>query len=345
MDKRGSRRHLTLRNSAQAMSLPNLSQRASPLAAAVFDLHALCNRILQGLRPSVMLRTTCKQFRDTVDASSDGPPRTFAEDGVANITVLRWALLSGLEPAAALTACVRSRKVEVLGELLRLYPASALRRSHCTMKLAAGAGRLPILECLQANGFRFNVKGTCSAAAGGGHLKTLRWPRKHGCPWHVTACSRAAEKGHLPVLRWLLRRGCPWDAYICTFAAEGGHLEVIKWAHANGSPWDETWARANGCPWDYRACVEAAGFGHLEKRGFSSKAAVVMAPPQCAPATAGAALSGCCCTGALNRDASNTGGSGGDARDHQRSADIRPKSAECLPQTRPPLTTAAAATA
>ena len=119
---------------------------------------------------------------------------------------------------------------------------------------------------------------TCSAAAEGGHLRTLQWLRANNCEWAVHTCSAAAGGGHLAVLQWLRANGCPWDADTCFRAAQGGHLATLQWARANGCDWNAgtcsqaakgghlavlQWARANGCDWSEYTCSAAAEGGHL----------------------------------------------------------------------------------
>jgi hypothetical protein len=78
--------------------------------------------------------------------------------------------------------------------------------------------------------------GTCSSAAGGGHLEVLQWARENGCPWNEGTCSSAAHGGHLDVLQWARANGCPWDEGTCEAAVARGHLDVLQWAKENDCP-------------------------------------------------------------------------------------------------------------
>ena len=94
----------------------------------------------------------------------------------------------------------------------------------------------------------------------------LQWARQSGCSWDEGTCSGAAGGGHLAVLQWARQSDCSWDEDTCTFAAEGGHLAVLQWAHENNCPWSGSttfaaalnnhldilkWARQQqpSCPW------------------------------------------------------------------------------------------------
>jgi len=138
-----------------------------------------------------------------------------------------------------------------------------------------------------------------ASAAGGGHLKLLKWLRrpdkKEGqCPWDEWTCAYAAKGGHLEVLKWLRQPDkpegqCPWDTRACWYAAEAGHRDVLPWLRLPDKPegqcpWDVytcafaakggqlealRWLRRPGkkegqCPWDERTCADAAEKGHVE---------------------------------------------------------------------------------
>ena len=115
----------------------------------------------------------------------------------------------------------------------------------CICMAAAGGGHLDTLKWLRVNGCEWSEE-TCSFAALGGHLEVLEWARANGCEWNAETCSCAALRGHLEVLEWARANGCEWNQDTCTFAVLGGHLEVLKWA------------RANGCDWNEAACYRVA---------------------------------------------------------------------------------------
>ena len=113
---------------------------------------------------------------------------------------------------------------------------------------------------------------TCTDAALGGHLDSLKYLRSQGCPWDSDTCANAAFGGHLEVLQWARAQGCPWDAFTCECAAMNGHLEVLQWARSEGCDWNARtcksapkgghfellrWLRINGCPWNESECLEA----------------------------------------------------------------------------------------
>ncbi len=67
----------------------------------------------------------------------------------------------------------------------------------------------------------------------------LQWARANGCPWGKGTCKAAAEGGHLQVLQWARANGSPWEKRTCHYAAREGHLEVLQWARENGCPWEK----------------------------------------------------------------------------------------------------------
>eukprot|EP00611_Tribonema_gayanum_P015441 TRINITY_DN2728_c0_g1_i1.p1 TRINITY_DN2728_c0_g1~~TRINITY_DN2728_c0_g1_i1.p1 ORF type:complete len:373 (-),score=31.94 TRINITY_DN2728_c0_g1_i1:49-1116(-) len=236
----------------------------------------LAQYTLAFLRPSLMIRSTCRMFRDAAGANeAEKQHRTVGADAVASIKLIRWAVRIGLHPELAQESCIRCGNLDGLRRLRLLYDLP-LAEEHC--ELAASGGYLELLQFLRQSGCPWS-EWTCSCAADGGHLDVLQWSRANGCPWSELTCARAAEEGHLRVLQWARAEGCPWSKSTCMCAAEGGHLEVLQWARANGCPWDEStcsraaeggyldvlqWARANGCRWEKSTCSCAAEGGHLD---------------------------------------------------------------------------------
>mmetsp|Transcript_10481 Transcript_10481/g.20934 ORF Transcript_10481/g.20934 Transcript_10481/m.20934 type:complete len:491 (+) Transcript_10481:160-1632(+) len=149
-----------------------------------------------------------------------------------------------------------------------------------TCRAAVQCGRIDTLKWLvEEKKCPWDKEYVCTVAARGGHVETLEWARRKGCPWDEGTCREAARRGRLKLLQALRHGGCEWDPSTCRGAAEGGHLEVLKWVRAAGCGWDEgtcagaarnghfgvlVWARGEGCPWDWSTCREAAGNGHLK---------------------------------------------------------------------------------
>ena len=103
----------------------------------------------------------------------------------------------------------------------------------------------------------------CPLAASGGHVASLQYLRKEGCPWGPRTTECAAAHGHLECLEWLRGARCEWDGRTPAAAAAAGNLEVLKYVVSNGCPVDERvceqaainkhfdllqWAVQNGCP-------------------------------------------------------------------------------------------------
>jgi hypothetical protein len=48
---------------------------------------------------------------------------------------------------------------------------------------------------------------TCYIAALHGHLKILKWARKHGCSWNSGTCTLAGANGHFEALARDIKMG------------------------------------------------------------------------------------------------------------------------------------------
>lgn len=83
----------------------------------------------------------------------------------------------------------------------------ALCRTTKVCKAIAELGRLDLLKCARQNGLPWD-KGTCSAAASGGHYDVLTWAWVHSCPFDEdTLCSDAASGGNIDALVWAIELG------------------------------------------------------------------------------------------------------------------------------------------
>ena len=126
-----------------------------------------------------------------------------------------------------------------------------------TGEWAGMGGSIEAWGYVRGKGYEFNVMAS-AGAAGGGHLKALKWLRDQdpSCPWDEETCSRAAYGGHLDILMWARAQNppCPWNSMTCSHAAQRGQLEVLKWLRDQDPP----------CPWDEGTCYFAARGGHLE---------------------------------------------------------------------------------
>ena len=146
--------------------------------------------------------------------------------------------------------------------------------------------KVEILQRACENGCPWNEE-TCTNAAEGGHLETLKWAYMNGCEGGYFFLS-AIGNGHLEILnlwlqskivKWARSIGYPWDEDTCTTAAGCGRIEILQWARANGCPYNEDtcaaaakagrldilqWLHANDWPWDEWTCMRAAENGYLE---------------------------------------------------------------------------------
>jgi len=53
-------------------------------------------------------------------------------------------------------------------------------------------------------------------------------------------CDMMAECGHIPTLKWLRKQGCPCDSRVCENAVVSYHMAMLEWALDNGCPWRES---------------------------------------------------------------------------------------------------------
>ncbi len=124
---------------------------------------------------------------------------------------------------------------------------------------AAGAGHLHTLRYL-----RQETQGTCSIvvserAASAGHLDCLKYLHSIDARWHSYVAHGTAAAGQLACLAYLVENGCPVDASTCAAAAENGHYECLRYLHSRG------------CPWDYCTTWKAAAGGHFLCLDFAAE--------------------------------------------------------------------------
>ena len=91
------------------------------------------------------------------------------------------------------------------------------------------------------------VSGTCSliatAASRAGKIYVLEWIEAQGYEWDTyLPIANAANEGRLDVLKWIVEKtNLPLDRddEACETAASGGHWEVAKYLRSQGYPWNE----------------------------------------------------------------------------------------------------------
>ena len=120
----------------------------------------------------------------------------------------------------------------------------------------ASKGLTVALNWLHPYGFPFGIGtwavGMCAAAASNGHIDTVKWLKKNGCPWGDGTSTGAATFGDLELLRWCLDNECPRDKGTCDAAAKRGQLEVLQLSVEMG------------CLLGPNTCTHAAKNGNLE---------------------------------------------------------------------------------
>eukprot|EP00611_Tribonema_gayanum_P020891 TRINITY_DN3903_c0_g1_i2.p1 TRINITY_DN3903_c0_g1~~TRINITY_DN3903_c0_g1_i2.p1 ORF type:complete len:245 (-),score=18.75 TRINITY_DN3903_c0_g1_i2:521-1168(-) len=128
---------------------------------------ALAQQILAFLRPSLMIRSTCRLFRSATEAREPKQKHcTVAADAIASVSLIDWAVQNGLQLDEALSTCFHG-SLDGLRRLCSFY-GMPVDKLHCS--LAASGGNLEILQWLRQNGCSW-FKGACAEAAFGGHLE------------------------------------------------------------------------------------------------------------------------------------------------------------------------------
>ncbi|GFH47596.1 hypothetical protein CTEN210_04071 [Chaetoceros tenuissimus] len=164
-------------------------------------------------------------------------------------------------------------------------------------KKAAEHGNIQVLEYCHRNHLQFETfLWQCQHNFNGGlcntsvinkdkeqALKTLKWLRRHGCPWGEGFCSYVARFDNLEALKLARNEACPWDVGTLREAVKRGNIPMIKYCLQNECPMDETVCtsamsikdhnvalevlkllRKHSCPWNLRTCARAISGGHFE---------------------------------------------------------------------------------
>eukprot|EP00611_Tribonema_gayanum_P020892 TRINITY_DN3903_c0_g1_i3.p1 TRINITY_DN3903_c0_g1~~TRINITY_DN3903_c0_g1_i3.p1 ORF type:complete len:223 (-),score=16.55 TRINITY_DN3903_c0_g1_i3:909-1490(-) len=164
---------------------------------------ALAQQILAFLRPSLMIRSTCRLFRSATEAREPKQKHcTVAADAIASVSLIDWAVQNGLQLDEALSTCFHG-SLDGLRRLCSFY-GMPVDKLHCS--LAASGGNLEILQWLRQNGCSW-FKGACAEAAFGGHLEGAAVGSCQRVPLgrkHVQFCCTGRTAAHASV------GSCPW---------------------------------------------------------------------------------------------------------------------------------------
>lgn len=182
-------------------------------------------------------------------------PHTLAEAAEGgHLEILEWLRIKGCvwtvngEAYTYHNACLEAAKhghIDVLKWLRNPLNADGFEWNVNTLAGAAENGDLDILEWINTefngdapwneNCFAYAVLslGERSGTDPVKYLDTLKWLRKHGCPWDFNTCAFAAGNGHIEILEWLIIEGCPWNDEIYAHAAQSGHLNILIWLDKN----------------------------------------------------------------------------------------------------------------
>jgi len=131
---------------------------------------------------------------------------------------------------------------------------------------AAAQGWIDGLYCLYVAGCNMTSSDLITAAAGQGHIETIRWLRTRvvpGCSWNAEAVCAAIRGGHMHTLAWLVRQKSGLGPLALVEAAARGHVDLLAWlrchepdSEANGEctvgadvPHNALPELASPCPW------------------------------------------------------------------------------------------------
>jgi hypothetical protein len=173
-----------------------------------------------------------------------------------------------------------------------------LKLSEHTLKGAAHAGSIHKLIHLLGAGGTFTAR-TCSAAAKGGHIATLKWLRAQGCEWdNAEICGDAAESGDMNTLLYTREQGGVVNANTMSAAAQAGSLHICQYLHTQQCPMDADathysayaghadvlgWLLQRGCPVDLERdglLYVAATGGHTQVLQCLLDASLLQTPQQ-----------------------------------------------------------------
>ncbi len=169
-------------------------------------------------------------------------------------------------------------------EVLKWLHGQGFTLNDRLLEAASRRGHLHILTWLVSIGNKFKDEkpyvwhNSCfREAAEGGHMETLNWLEKQGCPLFPnpeltklrrfffpsvfssseddTTC-RVAKNGHLDALKWLMQRNFPFHSETMKYAAEGGHLATLQWLNIHR-------VALKLDPLNEKIMQAAAGGGHL----------------------------------------------------------------------------------
>eukprot|EP00611_Tribonema_gayanum_P031527 TRINITY_DN9131_c1_g2_i1.p1 TRINITY_DN9131_c1_g2~~TRINITY_DN9131_c1_g2_i1.p1 ORF type:complete len:302 (-),score=29.69 TRINITY_DN9131_c1_g2_i1:66-971(-) len=156
---------------------------------------SLAPHILAFLRPSLMIRSTCRAFKCAIERH-EAPEKhqTVIREATCSTGLVCWAVDNGLSPTLAQNSCICLGDIEGLLLLLNHYGLSLLpAQAYC----AARSGQVRILQWLFEQGCASrHDSDVCRSAAEGGQLEALQWPNwQHVERLHMLSCSGARTLG------------------------------------------------------------------------------------------------------------------------------------------------------
>jgi hypothetical protein len=99
---------------------------------------------------------------------------------------------------------------------------------HIVLRAAAESGNIALTSWIRRQLGVALSEYTMAAAAANGRTAMCAYLRSKQCPWNASASDAAARNGHVKTLHWLIKRGCPGCAVVhCREAALGGSVEVM----------------------------------------------------------------------------------------------------------------------
>jgi hypothetical protein len=146
---------------------------------------------------------------------------------------------------ACVQACVRLAEAH-------MKPLGDMNKS---LKWAAGAGHMHIVEWLVLEHGQQPTSDAAREAARGGQWDVLRWLHARGAPLDGGILLLIVDHGRLDMVEWAVMQGCAvFPELTATAAVEHGHVSILEWLQEHGYM---------GRVERWNVCRRAAASGHV----------------------------------------------------------------------------------
>ena len=134
--------------------------------------------------------------------------------------------------------CTKNAAINSHLHILKWAVENGLILSDCICRVAAGNGRLDVLEFASINEtIRLRKQGVPEMASEHGHLHILKWAHENGdIIWSDKCIKLALKGGHIDVVIWLCQKyQLPREFCIVEIASSyGNNMHIINWVVLSG---------------------------------------------------------------------------------------------------------------